>query len=106
MTGLPSCLLYAVPRTLEKRLEIAQAIKTLGAIEKWQQVEPNAATANLRAEYDLIAEIVQDALQILRKATFNPDEPRVPAGNPDGGRWTKDGDPGGKRTTRPFRCDT
>lgn len=26
-----------------------------------------------------------------RKAGFNPDEPRVPAGNPDGGQWTTDG---------------
>jgi len=27
----------------------------------------------------------------LRKAGFNPDEPRVPAGNPRGGQWTADG---------------
>lgn len=26
------------------------------------------------------------------KAGFNPDEPRVPAGNPDGGEWTTSGD--------------
>jgi hypothetical protein len=26
---------------------------------------------------------------LLRKANFNPDQPRVPAGNPDGGQWTK-----------------
>lgn len=25
---------------------------------------------------------------LLRKANFNPDQPRIPAGNPDGGRWT------------------
>jgi hypothetical protein len=25
---------------------------------------------------------------LLRKANFHPDEPRVPAGNPDGGQWT------------------
>jgi hypothetical protein len=25
------------------------------------------------------------------KAGFNPDQPRVPAGNPDGGQWTSDG---------------
>jgi hypothetical protein len=30
--------------------------------------------------------------QLLRKAGFNPDQPRVPAGNPDGGQWTSDGD--------------
>ncbi|OQP87920.1 hypothetical protein BTR14_00010 [Rhizobium rhizosphaerae] len=27
-------------------------------------------------------------LQLLRKANFNPDEPRIPAGQPGGGRWT------------------
>jgi hypothetical protein len=27
----------------------------------------------------------------LLKAGYNPDEPRVPAGNPDGGRWTSEG---------------
>lgn len=26
-----------------------------------------------------------------RKANFNPNQPRVPAGNPDGGQWTNDG---------------
>lgn len=32
-----------------------------------------------------------------RKAGFNPDQPRVPAGNPDGGQWTDSGGgaPGG-----------
>jgi hypothetical protein len=25
------------------------------------------------------------------KANFNPDQPRVPAGNPDGGQWTSEG---------------
>lgn len=26
------------------------------------------------------------------KANFNPDQSRVPAGNPDGGQWTSEGD--------------
>jgi hypothetical protein len=30
----------------------------------------------------------------LRKAGFNPSEPRVPAGNPDGGQWTSEGSNG------------
>src|SRR5262245_45621159 len=31
-------------------------------------------------------------LRLLRtKAGYNPDQPRVPAGNPDGGQWTSDG---------------
>ena len=33
------------------------------------------------------------ALQaLLRKANFNPSQPRVPRGNPDGGQWTRVGD--------------
>ena len=28
---------------------------------------------------------------LLRKANFNPDQPRVPSGNPDGGQWTDGG---------------
>ena len=28
---------------------------------------------------------------LLRKAGFRPDQPRVPGGNPDGGRWTDEG---------------
>jgi len=30
----------------------------------------------------------------LRKDGFDPDEARVPAGNPDGGQWTSDGGDG------------
>lgn len=30
-------------------------------------------------------------VQALIKAGFNPDQPRVPAGNPDGGQWTSGG---------------
>ena len=34
------------------------------------------------------------------KAGFNPNQPRLPAGNPDGGQWTDGGarHPGGPRT--------
>jgi HK97 family phage portal protein len=32
------------------------------------------------------------------KTGFNPDEPRVPGGNPDGGQWTGDGGTGGSGT--------
>jgi len=35
--------------------------------------------------------------QLLRKAGFNPDQPRVPAGTPDGGQWTSDGGSEGVR---------
>lgn len=34
----------------------------------------------------------------LRKAGYNPDQPRLPAGNPDGGQWTNDGASGNSST--------
>jgi hypothetical protein len=37
-----------------------------------------------------ISELAVTALLV--KANFNPDEPRVPAGNPDGGEWTDSGE--------------
>lgn len=48
-------------------------------------------------------ENVQRAVGIanLIKANFNPDEPRVPAGSPEGGQWTTDGDAGVDLLTRP-----
>jgi hypothetical protein len=40
------------------------------------------------------------ALQaLLRKANFNPNQPRVPRGNPDGGQWTRVGAPEGDDST-------
>jgi hypothetical protein len=40
------------------------------------------------AQLALRAEIFR---KVLRKANFNPDQPRVPAGDPDGGKWTDGG---------------
>jgi hypothetical protein len=71
-----------------------------------------ALTINLRTYYALRRAAVRQKSQRLRrdadrvlahfdrcharffgegKAAFNPDQPRVPAGNPDGGQWTSDG---------------
>ena len=30
-------------------------------------------------------------LELLSKANFDPNQPRVPGGNPDGGQWTGEG---------------
>jgi hypothetical protein len=35
-----------------------------------------------------------------RKANFNPNQPRVPAGNPDGGQWTSEGGGAGRNDPR------
>jgi hypothetical protein len=37
------------------------------------------------------------------KANFNPNQPRVPAGSPDGGQWT---DAGGRHSNSPSRSDS
>jgi len=39
----------------------------------------------LRAEWDHFRQSLEE------KANFNPNQPRVPAGNPDGGQWTSEG---------------
>ncbi len=44
----------------------------------------------------LLAKVVEEKLRDLEravKANFNPNQPRVPRGNPDGGQWTSTGGP-------------
>jgi hypothetical protein len=58
---------------------------------------PDVITALLRMRWLMAAANVETRLAIFAqavKANFNPDQPRVPAGNPDGGRWTQEGEPG------------
>jgi hypothetical protein len=70
-------------------LEIAKATQTLAAADN-QFFEQSIMLAKVQRDFDPIAEIVRDAWQILGKNGYDPNEPRVPAGNPDGGQWTKD----------------
>jgi hypothetical protein len=54
------------------------------------QAVPNTSHARLE-----IADAIRTLFPTeLHKAGFNPDEPRVPAGNPQGGQWTTDGGSG------------
>ena len=87
----------AVPQTWQARLEILHAVETLR--EQYQD-EPlrrrRPEIASLRRELNEIAL----ALEELRRAydprlrsyvlKYSPDQPRVPAGNPDGGQWTNE----------------
>jgi hypothetical protein len=97
MTRLPR-ILYAVPALPYVHLEIAKAIQTLAA-EDSQRIENGVAFAKTHNDPELIAEIVRDALRILHKTGFNPDEPRVPAGSSGGGQWTAEG--GGSPSAAP-----
>jgi hypothetical protein len=84
-------ILSAVPQTLHVQIEIAKAIRALATPNQDQQVRRQTEPAAAYPEGELIAQIVRELILDLRKAGFNPDEPRVPAGNPDGGQWTRDG---------------
>lgn len=56
--------------------------------------------AQLAAARALLARLKRDVAALafelkfrrrLREKAYNPDQPRVPAGNPDGGQWTSEG---------------
>ena len=87
-----------MPRTWQAHLEIAKAIRTLAARDEEEQPRRHIEYALPLNTRDLAAEIAREILQDLRKAGFNPDEPRVPRGQPGGGRWTNDGTSGATRT--------
>jgi hypothetical protein len=65
------CFARSVPPTEELRL-------------KCRQLEWSLAARRFQLAFARHAEAVI-------KAGFNPDQPRVPAGNPEGGQWTRDG---------------
>ena len=53
----------------------------------------SGALASGRAQYDIAALSFEWKLlkRVRALKAYNPDQPRVPAGNPDGGQWTGDG---------------
>jgi len=65
--------------------QIEDEIEEKGAQEpRWARISRAVSVIEDRALRRLaIAEL-------LAKGSYNPDEPRVPAGNPDGGQWTTD----------------
>ena len=97
--------LSAVPQTLHTRLEIAQAIRTLAGPDQDELLrQRRAEIAAIRRDLDALARGVRKlgeelpalVMAELRAALnkYSPDQPRVPAGNPDGGQWTSDGGSG------------
>jgi hypothetical protein len=94
----------AVPRTLHAQLEIAKAMRTLMAPDEAELLRRRRAEiAAIRGELKALARDIPKAFaeasalvqaELRRRAlakTYNPDQPRVPAGNRDGGRWTGGG---------------
>jgi hypothetical protein len=93
----------AVPRTPHTQLEIAKAIHTLiGPDEEERARRCHAEIVALRRDVEALARDIPKAFEqasalvkaemraALRK--YSPDQPRVPAGNRDGGQWTKEED--------------
>jgi hypothetical protein len=95
--------LQAVPNTLHARLEIADAIRKLSAADQEDLVQQRREElAALRRDIEKLREDLRKINRVfptlllaeLRKAGFNPDEPRVPTGSGSkSGEWTHE--PGG-----------
>jgi hypothetical protein len=93
-------ILTAVPQTVQARLELAKAIRTLAAQDEEEKLLGRVDIATVPSAGELAAEIVREFCRELSKAGFNPDEPRVPAGNPEGGQWTTGGGNGASNDPR------
>jgi hypothetical protein len=91
--------LTAVPRERHVHQEIAKAIQSLFAQIREQDSRQPLNDAAAMREREMLKQIVRDiprefapVLHVeLRKIGYDPNEPRVPAGNPHGGEWTSDG---------------
>jgi hypothetical protein len=91
MTPRPSRILTAVPQWWPVRLEIAKAVRLLAAqVDDEREPQRRIELAAIRRDCEQVTEAIREFCQDVRKAGFNPDEPRVPAGNPDGGQWTRE----------------
>jgi len=92
----------AVPRTPHAQLEIAKAMRTLMAPDEDELLRRRRAEiAAIRDELEAIKRDFQKAgeeclalvkaeLRAVLAKKYNPDQPRVPAGDRDGGQWTSE----------------
>jgi hypothetical protein len=106
----------AVPRTPHAQLEIARAIRTLMAPDEDELLRRRRAEIiGLRRDLEVLAgdirKAFEEAAALLKadlRATlqkYSPDQPRVSAGNPDGGQWTRE-EGGSQRSTSSSRIST
>lgn len=94
-------ILYAESPTLEKRLELAKAILALAAPDERAKLwSRQAECAAVRRELEQITLSVQelrrncDPRQRSYVIKYSLEQPRVTAGNPDGGQWTSESEGG------------
>jgi hypothetical protein len=91
-------ILTAVPQTLHAQLQIAKAIRTLAGPDEDELLrQRRTEIVAIRRDLDVLARgvrklgeelpsLVMAELQSELKK-YSPEQPRVPAGNPDGGQW-------------------
>jgi hypothetical protein len=69
------------------------ALQAAAAMNRPAERQPHHDASGRRSDWLLAALRVKRALmrfeELRRKAGFNPNQPRVPAGNPGGGQWTR-----------------
>jgi hypothetical protein len=90
----------AVPRTLHTQLEIANAIRTLAGPDEDERLRARRAEiAAIRHDLEVkrdfkkageecLAAVQAELRRLALAKKYNPDQPRVPVGNRDGGQWT------------------
>jgi hypothetical protein len=98
MIPLSANRLSAVPGTLQTRIEIAKAIRALAAQGEQEQRQTIMDVAHL--DPDQLGKSLHQAcrgwadLAYASFRKFDPDQPRVAAGKPNGGQWTSEGGSG------------
>lgn len=98
MIPFKSPLQLTVPPTLEKRLDALAALRTLQAQDEKLVRERRAAIAALRRDADQLQRDFAvffrhfeiECAELRRLLKYNPDQPRVPAGQSGGGQWTSE----------------
>ncbi len=102
-----------MPPTLEKRLEVLEAFRTLVSQDDEHVRQRRAEIAALRREAEDIRRCVDafrrqlpglraEILKDLKAQKYSPDQPRVPAGTAHGGEWTNGGsEPAGTELPTP-----
>ncbi len=109
MIPFKSPLQLTVPPTLEKWLDALGALRTLQAQDEELMRQRRAAIAAVRRDVDELQRHFAafchhfeiECSELRRLLKYNPDQPRVPAGQSTGGQWTSgngSGSSGGPET--------
>jgi hypothetical protein len=102
MTSYKQRIATVPPPTLEKQLEVLAAARALlGQEDEAARRRREEIAALRRGAGELqryfpvfLRWFETERAEVRRLLKYNPDEPRVPAGQSGGGQWTKDGEPG------------